>query len=161
MAGSDFIYIPVDVRWASPVYRLLAELAGRESQLTAGDSATPSVGVTSTERAGPELIRRMYDESQERHRRLMEFLAGCPEEWRYTSEIGAALGLSMAPGRWLAFSARLVGGRSTGMAGKLRGSRSGTATARRPGTRWKPELPRSSERSPHDIQPSVLVLGRG
>lgn len=56
------------------------------------------------------LVRRMYDESQPRHREFMKLLADHPEEWLYTNQIAAALklphGSSSAAGMLGAFGRR-------------------------------------------------------
>lgn len=81
---SEFIYIPVPDRWASAIYKLLAEL-GED-----GGAVTPPEDDVPFDRA---LVERMYRESHAGHRRLMEYLAGHEEEWIYTSELGEALAL--------------------------------------------------------------------
>lgn len=86
---SDFVYIPVPVSSASAVYKLLAGLA------ESNESSTALTGVEQTlevVRRDALLVERMYLESHEGHRRLMECLAASPGEWFYTSDIGNALG---------------------------------------------------------------------
>ena len=39
------------------------------------------------------LVRRMYNESQPRHREFMKLLAEHPDEWLYTSQVAEALKL--------------------------------------------------------------------
>jgi len=56
------------------------------------------------------LVRRMYDESQPRHREFMKLLAQHPDEWMYTSQVADALklphGSSSAAGMLGAFGRR-------------------------------------------------------
>jgi hypothetical protein len=84
---SEFVYIPVPTRWASAVYKWLAELEP-EAPLAPATDPEPAAEVVELDAA---LVERMYRESHREHRRLMEYLADHPGEWFYTSEIGDAL----------------------------------------------------------------------
>lgn len=61
---------------------------------------------------GPDeaLIKRMYSESEPRHRQLMKLLADHPDEWLYTNEVAEALqlphGSKSAAGMFGAFGRR-------------------------------------------------------
>lgn len=80
---SDFVYIPVPANFASSVHRLLADLAERDTE--AGPTAEAVLYLD----AG--LVERMYLDSHEGHKLLMQYLAAHPDEWVYTSEIAVAL----------------------------------------------------------------------
>jgi hypothetical protein len=81
---SDFVYIPVPAKWATAVYKTIAELA--LDDVPAKDEQ--AAAITALDAA---LVERMYRESHAGHRRLMQFLADHPGEWFYTSEIASAL----------------------------------------------------------------------
>jgi hypothetical protein len=85
---SDFIYVAVPSEQVPAVYRLLAAADQGSVPAVAG---TPETSSDPTAIPGPELIRRMYRESYDGHKRLMALLAQRPGEWTYTSEIAAEL----------------------------------------------------------------------
>lgn len=81
----SYINVPVPEEHVPAVYALLAGLQeGHEAP------ATPSGRAGRTE----DLIRRAYVESQDTHRRLMEYLAERSDDWTYSSELAKGLGLS-------------------------------------------------------------------
>lgn len=87
--SEEIAYVPVPRQWLSSIYERLSELA-RESQ--AGGSAV--VVQTGTQPCLDEqMLRRIYEDSMEPHRRLMNLMAEHPDEWRYSSEIAADLEL--------------------------------------------------------------------
>jgi hypothetical protein len=86
---SDFLYIPVPKPSVPAVYKLLAELAEPSKPVATPTKAEPNRKVIQRDAV---LIERMYRDSHDGHRRLMEYLASHPGQWFYTSEIGAALG---------------------------------------------------------------------
>src|SRR4051794_14593986 len=66
------------------VYGLLGErLSG-----AAPEVADPAAGVLTD-----DLVRRIFAESQPAHRKMLEFLASRPDEWMYSEDVAAALGL--------------------------------------------------------------------
>ena len=85
---SEFIYIPVPSEHVPAVYRLLAEA---DQTTTASPAGSPADTLDPATIPDPELIRRMYRESYEGHKRLMVLLAKAPDEWTYTAEIATAL----------------------------------------------------------------------
>jgi hypothetical protein len=85
---SEFIYVPVPSEQVPAVYRLLA--GGDKTPIP----LVPDKPANESDPAAipnSELIRRMYRESYEGHRRLMVLLAEAPDEWIYTKEIATAL----------------------------------------------------------------------
>jgi hypothetical protein len=86
----EFIYVPVPARWVGEIFARLHEL----------DLEDQSPKLTFVLDA--DLVTRMYEESHEQHRRLIDFLADNPDRWFYTSELAEALGLEKG--------ARAVGG---------------------------------------------------
>jgi hypothetical protein len=85
---SEFVYIPVPTSSAPAVYKLLAGL-GESSETSAAPADVEQI--PEEVRRDAALVERMYRESHEGHRRLMEYLAASPGAWFYTSEIGTAL----------------------------------------------------------------------
>lgn len=82
----EVVYVPVPRASLPAVYRLLADAT----------SGVPLVETPADDPKGlpdPDLIRRMYRESYEGHKRLMAFLAASPDEWASTAEIAEALGV--------------------------------------------------------------------
>jgi hypothetical protein len=86
-----YIDVPVREEFIPAVIELLADLerGGRGSQKSP-DQPTPS----DSPQFGQELVTRMYDESETRHRELLRFLAGRADEWIFTAELAAALGVA-------------------------------------------------------------------
>ncbi|HEV3035902.1 MAG TPA: hypothetical protein VGX72_14075 [Solirubrobacteraceae bacterium] len=84
------------------VYGLVVEY---ERAVELGETASDESGVMDE-----ALVRRMYAESQPRHRELMKLLAEHPGEWLYTNQIASALklphGSSSAAGMLGAFGRR-------------------------------------------------------
>jgi hypothetical protein len=82
-----FAYVPVPLAWLPTVYAVLGKLS--DERLVAakvpGDIPDDSIS--------DDLIAKMYRESHEQHRALMEYLARHPDEWFYTSDLAAALQL--------------------------------------------------------------------
>ncbi len=85
---TDVVYVPVPTQWLSEIYKRLAELSSTPA--TEADAAALAGSVAVLDRS---LVRRMYDESEKPHRRLMLLMAEHPDEWRYSSEIAADLEL--------------------------------------------------------------------
>jgi hypothetical protein len=85
---SEFIYVPVPSELVPAVYRLLA---GADQTTISSISGTRADSPDPAAIPDPELIRRMYRESYDGHKRLMALLAQAPDEWTYTAEIATAL----------------------------------------------------------------------
>jgi hypothetical protein len=85
-------YVPVRERWLPEVFTRIAELerTGGEAEAVEVGGGTP---VEPTSELDPALIRRMYEESHDPHKRLMEYLAEHPDEGIYTSALASDLGL--------------------------------------------------------------------
>jgi len=85
-----YVQVPVPEEHVPKVIALLADL----------DRGFHIASPTSPEEAGAEifldsnLVIRMYLDSEERHRRLLDYLAGRAGDWVYTSEIAEALGVT-------------------------------------------------------------------
>lgn len=88
--SNEFVYVPIRQRWLAEVLTRLAELerGGGGEELSEADASDEATGTLDA-----ALIRRMYEESQEPHRRLMEYLARHPAVWIYTGKLAEALGL--------------------------------------------------------------------
>jgi hypothetical protein len=83
--------IPTPRQFVGEVYALLSQLMGTTPE-TDGEADTPSgeLGPVATDE---ELIRRIYEESHEAHRRMLKRLAESPDQWIYASELAADLEL--------------------------------------------------------------------
>lgn len=82
---TNYIQVPVPEEHVARVISLLADL-------NRGDNEEhEQAGATSRKVPDEELITRMYLESEERHRRLMDYLASRKEEWVFTRELAEAL----------------------------------------------------------------------
>ncbi len=94
MASNEFVYIPVRSSRLSDVFAFMAELESSKDRVrveeAAQDGQVTTEGDPGLDRA---LLERMYRESHEAHRGLIEYLAEHPEEWHYTGDLAAALGL--------------------------------------------------------------------
>ncbi len=84
--SADIAYVPVPTQWLSQIYARLGELAA-EGSMEGMASAEPSSFLSDA------LLKRMYEESYEPHRRLMRLMAEHADEWRYSNEIAADLEL--------------------------------------------------------------------
>lgn len=76
-----YVQVPVPEEHVPAVYDLLNRLQKGEAPRVDGEPVGPPPKAT----AG--LIERVYDESKEPHRRLLDFLAARPGEWIETSEL--------------------------------------------------------------------------
>jgi len=86
--------VPTPRQFVGEVYALLARLMGT----TEAEVASEAI-VVAEEAAGPvttdeDLIRRIYNESHEAHRRLLKRLAESPDEWIFASKLAKDLELS-------------------------------------------------------------------
>ncbi len=85
--------VPTPRQFVGEVYALLARLMGTsEAEVTeeAAIAEEPTGSVTTDE----DLIRRIYNESHEAHRRLLKRLAESPDEWIPASQLAEDLELS-------------------------------------------------------------------
>ncbi len=83
----EFINVPVPVRHVTRVYELIARLdAAPEAGTTSPDNGAGN-GVTQP------LVERMYSDSEDAHRRLLEYLAEHPGEWLDSQSVADGLGL--------------------------------------------------------------------
>lgn len=89
----EVVYIPVRKRWLADVFEFVARLERSGSVVIEQPEAPPVVEAEGSGVLDPALIRRMYEESQTPHRRLMEYLAERPGEVIYTRALAEALGL--------------------------------------------------------------------
>jgi hypothetical protein len=85
---TEYVYVPVPSEMVDPVYRLLAGVDPITHTDTPPASAPDASGIPD-----PDLVRRMYRESHQGHKRLMALLAEAPDEWTYTAEIATELAL--------------------------------------------------------------------
>lgn len=92
-AVQQFELVPTPPQFVGEVYALLARLMGtsppaspKETDNTEADDHHVTTDET--------LIRRIYQESHEAHRRLLKRLATSPGQWVYASELAADLELS-------------------------------------------------------------------
>ncbi len=88
---SEFVYVPVPSEHVPAVYRLLA---GVDQSTIPSPASNPADNPDPAAIPDPELIRRMYRESYEGHKRLMELLARTPDEWTYTAEVATDLDIA-------------------------------------------------------------------
>jgi hypothetical protein len=93
MANNEFIDVPVPSQHVTKVYELIARLeTGREPEADASGSGERENGSPTQ-----ALVRRMYRESEDAHKRLLEFLADHPDEWLGSQAV--ADGLRLEHGR--------------------------------------------------------------
>lgn len=87
----DFERVPVPREFVGEVYALLGKL------MDTGGAPTVNGSGEELEEAEaeltPDLIRRIYSESHETHRRLFDFLAAHPGEWFYSDALAKELEL--------------------------------------------------------------------
>lgn len=72
---------------------MLGEIYGLVAQYEDGLQAVDTPSDEPAVALDEALVRRMFEESQPRHRELMQLLAGHPDEWMYTSGIAEAMEL--------------------------------------------------------------------
>lgn len=93
-AVQQFEPVPTPPQFVGEVYALLARLMGTSPPATpdeARDTRDETHRITTDE----TLIRRIYEESHEAHRRLLKRLAASPDKWIYAGELAADLELSV------------------------------------------------------------------
>lgn len=136
--SDEIIYVPTPRRFLTKVYETIA-------QLEAGESVEP-IGAASSNGAAPNgaitqaLAERMYRESWDPHKRLMEYLADHPNEWIGTSEIAQALQLEHGS-KSLAGSMGAFGRRAEHRYGGLKPWE----------TRWRPEEGQAEHRMSQEV----------
>jgi hypothetical protein len=96
-ATQQYEPVPTPRQFVGEVYALLARLMETETETTPSE-IIDETGVTE-EDSGPvttdeALIRRIYEESHEAHRRMLKRLAESPDEWVYGNQLAAALELA-------------------------------------------------------------------
>lgn len=86
---TEFVSVPVPVQHVTAVYELIARLdaTGQPSS-----EAAPSNGSASAALTQP-LVERMYRDSEDAHKRLLEYLAERPDEWLDSQSVADGLGL--------------------------------------------------------------------
>jgi hypothetical protein len=87
--------VPVFVPRAllSDVYEHIAKLSRAMEPALLGTDSPGQAQTDADPAVSDKLLRRMYDESEPPHRRLIEFFAENPDRWMYTSEIASDLDL--------------------------------------------------------------------
>lgn len=87
---SHYVQVPVREEHVSKVIAFLADLdrGVQMSSPASSDEAGPEIFLDST------LVIQMYLDSEERHRRLLDYLASRAGDWVYTSEIAEALAVT-------------------------------------------------------------------
>jgi hypothetical protein len=88
LMSDEIVYVPVPKQYLANVYQKLAELTSKAAAAGGADAHKGSSALLDD-----QMLRRIYDESLEPHRRLMGLMAEHPDEWRYSSEIAADLEL--------------------------------------------------------------------
>jgi len=82
----EYVQVPVPAEYVPSVISLIAELNRAGKAISQEGDSEVSLNES--------LVSRMYFDSEERHRALMDYLASRPETWVYTSELAEALGVS-------------------------------------------------------------------
>ena len=82
----EFQLIPTPAAFVGDVYGLLARLMADDGGEDGG-AAAEEIALT------PELVRRMYEESQPAHRRLFKYLAERPDTWIHSDALAQGLKL--------------------------------------------------------------------
>lgn len=98
-AAIQYEPVPTPRQFVGEVYALLAQLMGTTEAEVAEGAEGADEAVVAEEAAGPvtadeDLIRRIYNESHEAHRRLLKRLADSPDEWIFASQLAKDLELS-------------------------------------------------------------------
>ncbi|MGO9322655.1 MAG: hypothetical protein ACLQBY_17890 [Solirubrobacteraceae bacterium] len=85
--------VPTPRQFVGEVYALLARLMGTTPPEIIDEAGVPDddSGPVTTDEA---LIRRIYEESHEAHRRMLKRLAESPDKWVYGNQLAAALELA-------------------------------------------------------------------
>jgi hypothetical protein len=84
--AKEFIDVPVPAEHVTKVFKFVAGLDAKSQ------ADTPSAG-EKPDALTESLVTRMYRESEDAHRRLLEFLASHPDEWLDSQAIADGLGL--------------------------------------------------------------------
>lgn len=85
LVNAEFVSYPVPGRFLPRVSQFVAKLYADESdQEIDGEDALE---------LDEALIERIYNDSEDPHRRLFEYLADRPDEWIYSDALAAGLGL--------------------------------------------------------------------
>ncbi len=92
--SEEFQQVPVPHAFVGDVYAFVAQLMADNG---AAEDAT--IDIVPPEEEVPEhpteeMVRRIYEESHETHRRLLKALAARPDEWVSSEELAEALHLS-------------------------------------------------------------------
>jgi hypothetical protein len=107
----QFEPVPTPRQFVGEVYALLARLMGTAAPDRAEEANTNGGGDLGPLATDEALIRRIYEESEEAHRRLLKRLAESADEWVLASELASDLGLH-AGAKSLAGSLGALGKRS-------------------------------------------------
>ncbi len=89
--ATHFELVPTPREFVGDVYALLARLMANNDEQVRNNLSTAADDEEIT--LTPALIRRMYEDSYEPHRRLFKFLATRPDEWIFPDDIVEALEL--------------------------------------------------------------------
>lgn len=94
----EFQQVPVPHAFVGDVYGLVARLMADNGAAT-HDSEEAMIEIVAPEEEVPEyptaeMVRRIYEESHETHRRLLKALTTRPDEWVSSEELAEALQLS-------------------------------------------------------------------
>jgi hypothetical protein len=92
-AAIQYEPVPTPTQFVGEVYALLARLMGTTAAEVA-EGAVVAEEATEPVTTDEDLIRRIYNESHEPHRRLLKRLAESPDEWIFASQLAKDLELS-------------------------------------------------------------------
>jgi hypothetical protein len=84
--SKEFINVPIPAEHVTKVFEFVA---GLDSEVRGDHQSPREQPMVLTE----YLVTRMYRESEDAHRRLLEFLASHPDEWLDSQEVADGLGL--------------------------------------------------------------------
>ena len=91
-AAIQYEPVPTPTQFVGEVYALLARLMGTTAAEVA-EGAVVAEEATEPVTTDEDLIRRIYNESHEPHRRLLKRLAESPDEWIFASQLAKDLEL--------------------------------------------------------------------
>jgi len=80
-----YVQVPVPEQYVSKVIAMIADL---QREGAAGTASAEKIYLDAN------VVARMYWDSEERHRTLLEFMADHPAVWLYTSDLENALGVT-------------------------------------------------------------------
>jgi hypothetical protein len=90
MTDNEFINVPVPAKWVTKVFELVTQLEADQDPASPPEADVVPFDGDLTQ----ALVERIYRESEGAHKRLLEYLAGHPDQWLDSQTVADGLGLS-------------------------------------------------------------------